>query len=158
VARLKPGNVFFSAGRQLEFVRLREMIPAVKGQQQKKPRRCRPGQAGSCAPPICSPSHLRSGCTLRAGAWNRRSGPTQAFDSAELRALEPLAAPQADLFPPSPPRISSWSKPAAAAMAANLFGFPFEGRSCTKGWAFLWAGPLDAPMQAGTITRVGWND
>ena len=35
ISRLKPGDVFFFAGRQLEFVRLREMTAQVKATTRK---------------------------------------------------------------------------------------------------------------------------
>jgi len=134
VARLKPGNVFFFAGRQLEFVRLREMTALVKASS-KKARRCRPGQAGSWRSPICSPATCAARCTVAPRPWNRRIRPTQASTAPSYGPSNRCCAAR-PTSPAFPARISSWSKPAAAAMAATCSPFPSKGASCTKGWAF----------------------
>jgi len=149
VPGLKPGNVHLFSSPAASWsscacVRMTRAL--VKGQQAKKARRCRPGQAGSLAPlRICSTATCRSeGCTVA----------PRPMEQGRIRQLRPRQ--RAGSYGPSnrccapgptspafPARISSWSKPAAAANGSQPVS-PFlpKGASCNEGLGFSLGWPL----------------
>ncbi|MCT0212590.1 ligase-associated DNA damage response DEXH box helicase [Synechococcus sp. CS-1327] len=161
VSRLKPGDVFFFAGRQLEFVRLREMTALVKASSRKSS--LVPAWAGGqMALSDLLSSHLRQEVDrcARALAASDRSGSheqegTSRLDTPELRALEPLLRRQHELS--ALPRAHEFLVEITRSReGSHLYAYPFEGRFVHEGLGFLWAGRL-ARIQPGTIT-VSVND
>jgi ATP-dependent Lhr-like helicase len=159
VSRLKPGDVFFFAGRQLEFVRLRDMTALVKASTRKS--RLVPAWAGGqMALSDLLSTHLRRevhrcaealAAADAGGAAERRRG----LDTPELRALEPLLRRQADLS--RLPREQEFLVELTRSReGSHLYAYPFEGRFVHEGLGFLWAGRLTR-HQPGTIT-VSVND
>ena len=150
IGRLKPGDVFFFAGRQLEFVRLREMTAQVKATTRKSSTV--PAWAGGqMALSDLLSGHLRQEVDRCARAL---AGETE-LDTPELRALEPLLQRQMDLS--SLPRNDEiLLELCRSREGSHLFVFPFEGRFVHEGIGFLWAWRL-ARHRASTIT-VSVND
>jgi ATP-dependent Lhr-like helicase len=150
IGRLKPGDVFFFAGRQLEFVRLREMTAQVKATTRKSSTV--PAWAGGqMALSDLLSGHLRQEVDRCARAL---AGETE-LDTPELRALEPLLQRQMDLS--SLPRSDEiLLELCRSREGSHLFVFPFEGRFVHEGIGFLWAWRL-ARHRASTIT-VSVND
>ena len=150
IGRLKPGDVFFFAGRQLEFVRLREMTAQVKATTRKSSTV--PAWAGGqMALSDLLSGHLRQEVDRCARAL---AGETE-LDTPELRALEPLLQRQNDLS--SLPRNDEiLLELCRSREGSHLFVFPFEGRFVHEGIGFLWAWRL-ARHRASTIT-VSVND
>ncbi len=128
IARLKPGDRFTFAGRQLEFVRVRDMTAWV--------RRAKPGDA---LVPRWFGGRMALSSELAAAVRNRldqaRAGD---FAGAEMQALRPILELQA-----------RWSRiPAPGELLVervktregyHLFVFPFEGRLVHEGLAALLA-------------------
>ena len=150
IGRLKPGDVFFFGGRQLEFVRLREMTAQVKATTRKSSTV--PAWAGGqMALSDLLSGHLRQEVDRCARAL---AGETE-LDTPELRALEPLLQRQMDLS--SLPRNDEiLLELCRSREGSHLFVFPFEGRFVHEGIGFLWAWRL-ARHRASTIT-VSVND
>ncbi len=160
ISRLRPGDVFFFAGRQLEFVRLREMTAMVKASKRKSSTV--PAWAGGqLAISDLLSEHLRREVDRCARALDPKpgdtevSGPRAGLDSPELRALEPLLRRQADLS--CLPRLHQLLiETCRSREGSHLYAYPFEGRFVHEGLGFLWAWRL-ARHRAGTIT-VSVND
>ncbi|WP_398333251.1 ligase-associated DNA damage response DEXH box helicase [Vulcanococcus sp.] len=150
IGRLKPGDVFFFAGRQLEFVRLREMTAQVKATTRKSSTV--PAWAGGqMALSDLLSGHLRQEVDRCARAL---AGETE-LDTPELRALEPLLQRQVDLS--SLPRSDEvLLELCRSREGSHLFVFPFEGRFVHEGIGFLWAWRL-ARHRPSTVT-VSVND
>ena len=145
IGRLKPGDVFFFAGRQLEFVRLRQMTAQVKATTRKSSTV--PAWAGG----QLALSDLLSR-QLRQEVHRCAEGD---LDSPELRALEPLLRRQADLS--RLPRAEELLVEVCSSReGSHLFAYPFEGRFVHEGLGFLWAWRL-ARHRPSTIT-VSVND
>ncbi len=162
VSRLKPGDVFFFAGRQLEFVRLRDMTALVRASTRKS--RLVPAWAGGqMALSDLLSVHLRREVHRCAGAI-QATDPAEAaaagadekgLDTAELRALEPLLRRQAHLS--RLPREDQFLVEVTRSReGSHLFAYPFEGRFVHEGLGFLWAGRLTR-IRSSTIT-VSVND
>ena len=145
ISRLKPGEVFFFAGRQLEFVRLREMTAQVKATTRKSSTV--PAWAGG----QMALSDLLSQ-QLRDEVDRCARG---TLDSPELQALEPLLQRQADLscLPKADQLLLEVCR---SREGSHLFVYPFEGRFVHEGLGFLWAWRL-ARHRSSTIT-VSVND
>ncbi|MCP9771692.1 ligase-associated DNA damage response DEXH box helicase [Synechococcus sp. Tobar12-5m-g] len=154
VARLKPGDVFFFAGRQLEFVRLREMRALVKAST-KKSRTVPAWAGGQMALSDLLASHLRREVHRCAEALASTDPSRAGLDNPELRALEPLLRRQADLS--RIPRLDQFLvETCRSREGSHLFAYPFEGRFVHEGLGFLWAGRLTR-HRSSTIT-VSVND
>jgi ATP-dependent Lhr-like helicase len=145
VARLRPGDVFFFAGRSLEFVRLREMTALVKASK-RQTRTVPAWGGGQMALSDLLAHHLRE--EVHRCAEGR-------LDSPELLALEPLLARQADLSV-LPRRHETLLEVCRTREGSHLFLYPFEGRFVHEGLGFLWAMRL-ARHHSGTFT-VSVND
>ena len=145
VSQLKPKDVFFFAGRQLEFVRLREMTAYVKATTKKSPTV--PAWAGGqMALSDLLTHHLREE-VARAGRGE--------LDTPELQALEPLFERQQDLS--TLPRADQLLiESCQTREGSHLYVYPFEGRFVHEGLGFLFATRLTR-LQRGTIT-VSVND
>lgn len=133
VSRLKPGDSFYFSGRQLAFVRLRDMVVYVRNTRQK-----------STATPSWGGSQLAISDTL-SDHLRREVSQAQAglsdpkrLQSKELRCLEPILGAQARIahLPKSDELLIEACK---TREGQHLFVFPFEGRFVHEGIGFLWA-------------------
>ena len=150
IGRLKPGDVFFFAGRQLEFVRLREMTAQVKTSTRKSSTV--PAWAGGqMALSDLLSQHLRLEVDRCALAL---AGEAE-LDTPELQALEPLLQRQHDLSR-LPRRDELLVEHCRSREGCHLFVYPFEGRFVHEGIGFLWAWRL-ARHRPSTLT-VSVND
>ena len=151
IGRLRPGDVFFFAGRQLEFVRLREMTALVKASRRRTT--AVPAWAGG----QMALSDLLSAHLRREVDRCRRAleGDGAALDTAELRALRPLLERQADLSR-LPAAHQFLVEHCTTREGSHLYAYPFEGRFVHEGLGFLWAWRL-ARQRPATIT-VSVND
>ena len=162
IGRLKPGDVFFFAGRQLEFVRLREMTAQVKATT-KKSSAVPAWAGGQMALSDLLSQHLRLEVDRCAQALSGRGDsdqegdgePRRGLDTPELQALEPLLRRQADLSR-LPRQVEFLVELCRSREGSHLFAFPFEGRFVHEGLGFLWAWRL-ARHRPSTIT-VSVND
>ena len=160
IGRLKPGDVFFFAGRQLEFVRLREMTAQVKATA-KKSSAVPAWAGGQMALSDLLSRHLRrevDRCAQALAAPPADDGTHaggSALDTPELQALEPLLRRQADLSR-LPRQDECLVELCRSREGSHLFAFPFEGRFVHEGIGFLWAWRL-ARHHPSTIT-VSVND
>jgi ATP-dependent Lhr-like helicase len=150
IGKLKAGDVFFFAGRQLEFVRLREMTAQVKASS-KKSSTVPAWAGGQMALSDLLSEHLRLEIDRCAQAL---SGEAE-LDTPELEALRPLLERQRDLSR-LPRRDELLVEHCRSREGSHLFVYPFEGRFVHEGIGFLWAWRL-ARHQASTIT-VSVND
>jgi ATP-dependent Lhr-like helicase len=155
IGRLKPGDVFFFAGRQLEFVRLREMTAQVKATT-KKSSTVPAWAGGQMALSDLLSQHLRAEVDRCARALaGEAADQGDLLDTPELQALEPLLRRQADLS--RLPREGEFLVEVCRSReGSHLFAFPFEGRFVHEGIGFLWAWRL-ARHRPSTIT-VSVND
>ncbi|MGB1775660.1 MAG: ligase-associated DNA damage response DEXH box helicase [Synechococcus sp.] len=145
IGQLKPKDVFFFAGRQLEFVRLREMTAYVK-LSTKKTRTVPAWAGGQMALSDLLTHHLRQEVD-RAQRGE--------LDTPELQALAPLFARQQDLSV-LPKANQLLIETCRTREGSHLFAYPFEGRFVHEGIGFLWASRL-TQLERGTIT-VSVND
>jgi ATP-dependent Lhr-like helicase len=150
ISRLKPGDVFFFAGRQLEFVRLREMTAQVKATTRKSSTV--PAWAGG---QMALSDLLSQQLRDEVDRCARALADEVELDSPELQALEPLLQRQADLscLPKADQLLLEVCR---SREGSHLFVYPFEGRFVHEGLGFVWAWRL-ARHRASTIT-VSVND
>jgi len=150
IGKLKTGDVFFFAGRQLEFVRLREMTAQVKATSKKSTTV--PAWAGG---QMALSDLLSSALREEVDRCARALAGASALDTPELRALEPLLQRQNNLsrLPRSDELLLEHCR---SREGSHLYAFPFEGRFVHEGIGFLWAWRL-ARHRASTIT-VSVND
>jgi ATP-dependent Lhr-like helicase len=162
IGRLRPGDGFFFAGRQLEFVRLREMTAQVKAST--RTGGTVPAWAGGqLALSDLLSAHLREEVDRCARALAAAAGSAAAagpadttlLDTAELQALEPLLRRQASLSR-LPRRHQFLVECCRSREGSHLYAYPFEGRFVHEGLGFLWAWRL-ARLRKATIT-VSVND
>jgi ATP-dependent Lhr-like helicase len=156
IGRLKPGDVFFFAGRQLEFVRLREMTAQVKATT-KKSSAVPAWAGGQMALSDLLSRHLRQEVDrcAQALAGDGEGDTGDWLDTPELQALEPLLRRQADLSR-IPRQDECLVELCRSREGSHLFAFPFEGRFVHEGIGFLWAWRL-ARHRPSTVT-VSVND
>jgi ATP-dependent Lhr-like helicase len=150
ISRLKPGDGFFFAGRQLEFVRLREMTAHVKATT-KRSTTVPAWAGGQMALSDLLSRRLREEldrCALALAGEGE-------LDTAELQALEPLLARQAVLSR-LPRRSEFLVEICRSREGSHLYAYPFEGRFVHEGLGFLWAWRL-ARQRPATFT-VSVND
>ncbi len=145
IGQLKPKDVFFFAGRQLEFVRLREMTAYVK-LSTRKTRTVPAWAGGQMALSDLLTHHLR-----REVDRAQRGE----LDTPELQALQPLFERQQDLSV-LPRADQLLIETCRTREGSHLFAYPFEGRFVHEGIGFLWASRL-TQLERGTIT-VSVND
>ncbi|MFL2498134.1 MAG: ligase-associated DNA damage response DEXH box helicase [Parasynechococcus sp.] len=145
ISQLKPKDVFFFSGRQLEFVRLRDMTAYVKVST-RKTRTVPAWAGGQMALSDLLTHHLR----LEVDRASRGE-----LDTPELKALQPLFERQQDLS--VLPKIGQLLiETCTTREGTHLYAYPFEGRFVHEGIGFLWASRLTR-LERGTIT-VSVND
>ncbi|MFM7696032.1 MAG: ligase-associated DNA damage response DEXH box helicase [Vulcanococcus sp.] len=154
IGRLKPGDVFFFAGRQLEFVRLREMTAQVKATT-KKSTTVPAWAGGQMALSDLLSRQLRQEVDRCARALDSEGSGDGELDTPELQALAPLLRRQANLSR-LPRQDQFLVEVCRSREGSHLYAYPFEGRFVHEGLGFLWAWRL-ARHRAATIT-VSVND
>ena len=145
ISQLKPKDVFFFSGRQLEFVRLRDMTAYVR-LSTRKSSTVPAWAGGQMALSDLLTHHLRHE-VARASRGE--------LDTPELQALQPLFARQQDLSV-LPLTDQLLVETCRTREGSHLFAYPFEGRFVHEGIGFLWAARLTR-IERGTIT-VSVND
>lgn len=153
IGRLKPGDVFFFAGRQLELLRLREMTAFVKITS-KKTTAVPAWAGGQMALSDLLSHHLRLEVDRCCRALEEGAD-SPLLDTAELKALVPLLQRQAELSR-IPKRDEFLVEVCRTREGSHLYAYPFEGRFVHEGLGFLWAWRL-ARHHPGTLT-VSVND
>ena len=145
VSRLKKGDVFFFAGRQLEYFQMKDMTLYVKGTTKKST--VTPSWAGGqLAISDTLSHHLRQEVELiRQGAMSNE----------ELQSIAPILAAQERLssFPTAEELLVESCK---TREGSHLYVFPFEGRYVHEGLGFLW-GYRFARQKKATFT-ISVND
>jgi ATP-dependent helicase Lhr and Lhr-like helicase len=152
IGRLKPGDVFFFAGRQLEFVRLREMTAMVKATTRRSAMVPAWGGGQMALSDLLS-AHLRTEVDRCARALDGERGFT--LDTPELQALRPLLERQV-LLSALPRSQQFLVEVCQTREGSHLYAYPFEGRFVHEGLGFLWSWRL-ARHHPGTFT-VSVND
>ncbi|MEM1279217.1 MAG: ligase-associated DNA damage response DEXH box helicase [Cyanobacteria bacterium P01_H01_bin.152] len=145
VSRLQPGDVFFFAGRQLEFFQMKDMVVYVKNT-------CRQSTVtptwggGQLAISDTLSTHLRQEVELvrQPGDWQR-----------EIHCIAPILETQARLshIPTADELLLECCK---TREGQHLYVFPFEGRFVHEGLGFLW-GYRFARQKRATFT-ISVND
>jgi ATP-dependent helicase Lhr and Lhr-like helicase len=127
VSKLQPGDVFFFAGKQLEFFQLKDMVMYVKSAKQKST--ITPTWSGGNLAISDSLSHH-----LRREIEQSHKNPTV---NAELTCLQPILSAQERLshLPNSNELLIECCK---TREGQHLYVFPFEGRFVHEGLGFLW--------------------
>ena len=145
VSRLKPGDVFFFAGRQLEFFQMKDMMVYVKNTRRRSTVTPSWG-GGQIAISDTLSTHLRREL---AGAGQLDAG------NRELRCIAPILTTQErlSLIPTTSELLVECFK---TREGQHLSVFPFEGRFVHEGLGFLW-GYRFACKQAATFT-ISVND
>jgi ATP-dependent helicase Lhr and Lhr-like helicase len=152
IGRLKPGDVFFFAGRQLEFVRLREMTAMVKATTRRSAMVPAWGGGQMALSDLLS-AHLRQEVDRCSRALDGEKGFT--LDTPELLALRPLLERQV-LLSALPRSQQFLVEVCHTREGSHLYAYPFEGRFVHEGLGFLWSWRL-ARHHSGTFT-VSVND
>ncbi|MEC8607303.1 MAG: ligase-associated DNA damage response DEXH box helicase [Cyanobacteriota bacterium] len=145
ISQLKPKDVFFFSGRQLEFVRLRDMTAYVK-LSTRKSSTVPAWAGGQMALSDLLTHHLRHEVAKASRGE---------LDTPELQALQPLLTRQQDLSV-LPQADQLLVETCRTREGSHLFAYPFEGRFVHEGVGFLWAARLTR-IERGTIT-VSVND
>lgn len=132
ISRLDPGDVFTLAGRNLEFIMIRDMVALVKKSNSKKS--IVPSWDGGRVP-----LSANLGKKLRE-AFDRKSGSRRKSKSveAELEALEPLFALQQELSH-VPEQNELLIEQIETRDGFHLFVYPFEGRLVHEAMAAILA-------------------
>jgi ATP-dependent Lhr-like helicase len=149
VSRLKKGDVFFFAGRQLEFFMMKDMVVYVKNTTQKSTITPTWG-GGNLAISDSLSMHLRSEIERFQPDANSNQKLNQ-----ELECMLPIASTQKRIshLPTSNELLIEVCK---TREGQHLYVFPFEGRFVHEGLGFLW-GYRFASQQKATFT-VSVND
>ncbi|MGB3614620.1 MAG: ligase-associated DNA damage response DEXH box helicase [Elainellaceae cyanobacterium] len=145
VSRLKPGDVFFFAGRQLEFWRMRDMVVYVRNTRRKSTV-TPTWRGGSLAF-----SHTLS-TYLRQEIDAARNSP---LGNDELACVSPILETQAVLSH-LPAKDELLIETCQTREGQHLYVFPLEGRAVHEGLGFLW-GYRFAQLQQATFT-ISVND
>jgi ATP-dependent Lhr-like helicase len=145
ISQLKPKDVFFFAGRQLELMRIKDMTAYVKVTTRKSTTV--PAWAGG-------QMALSDLLTTKLREEVERASNNQ-LDTDELIALKPLLNRQEELSI-IPKQSELLIETCTTKEGQHLFAYPFEGRFVHEGLGFLWASRLTKHKQS-TIT-VSVND
>ncbi|MEM6425088.1 MAG: ligase-associated DNA damage response DEXH box helicase [Cyanobacteria bacterium P01_D01_bin.128] len=160
VSRLKKGDVFFFAGRQLEFFMMKDMVVYVKNTKRK-----------STVTPTWGGGNLTISDTLSAHLRQevehaRQAQPASAdianpdiagadVTGVEINCLEPILATQQRLSH-LPKADELLIETCRTREGQHLYVFPFEGRFVHEGLGYLWAYRF-AHQQRATLT-ISVND
>ncbi|MGP1374874.1 MAG: ligase-associated DNA damage response DEXH box helicase [Almyronema sp.] len=145
VSKLKKGDVFFFAGRQLEYFQLKDMVLYVKSTQKK-----------STVTPSWGGGSLAISTSLSQYLRQEIDQVKNLADlNAELTCILPILATQERLSH-LPARQELLIESCKSREGQHLYVFPFEGRFVHEGLGFLWAYRF-ALQQSATFT-VSVND
>ncbi|MEO0488320.1 MAG: ligase-associated DNA damage response DEXH box helicase [Cyanobacteria bacterium J06659_2] len=145
VSRLKKGDVFFFAGRQLEFFMIKDMVVYVKNTKRK-----------STVTPSWGGGNMTISDTLSTHLRSEIEQTRKPKDfNAELTCIEPILETQKRLshLPNTNELLIETCK---TREGQHLYVFPFEGRFVHEGLGFLW-GYRFAKQHHATFT-VSVND
>ena len=145
VSRLKPGDVFFFAGRQLEFFQMKDMMLYVKNTRRK-----------STVTPSWAGGQLAISDTLSTHLRREIEAVRQPkVENREIGCIAPILETQARLshIPTTAELLVECCK---TREGQHLSVFPFEGRFVHEGLGFLW-GYRFARQQNATFT-ISVND
>jgi ATP-dependent Lhr-like helicase len=145
VSKLQKGDVFFFAGRQLEFFQVKDMVAYVRNTTQK-----------STVTPTWGGGNLTISDTLSIHLRQEIAiAPTTTDKNPELTCLQPILKTQSRLshLPSCDELLIECCK---TREGQHLYVFPFEGRFVHEGLGFLWSYRF-ARQQAATFT-VSVND
>ncbi len=127
VSRLKKGDVFYFAGRQLAFFQMKDMTLYVKNARKK-----------SSVVPVWSGGYLaisdRLSQYIRAEITQVKEGNV----SAEVECIMPILAAQ-DRISHLPDANQFLVECCRTREGKHLYAYPFEGRNVHEGLGFLWA-------------------
>lgn len=143
-SRLQPGDVFFFAGKQLEFFMMKDMVLYVKLAKKK-----------STVSPTWAGGNLAISDTLSAHLRQEIEIAREPASNLELECLSPILDTQARLsdLPAIDQLLVECCK---TREGQHLYVFPFEGRFVHEGLGFLW-GYRFAKQKSATFT-VSVND
>ncbi|MBD2460515.1 ligase-associated DNA damage response DEXH box helicase [Oscillatoria sp. FACHB-1407] len=145
VSKLKKGDVFFFAGKQLEFFMMKDMVVYVKGTTRK-----------STVTPIWYGGNLTISDTLsRQLRQEITTVKQQTQRNAELECIQPILSAQARIsqLPAQDELLIECCK---TREGQHLYVFPFEGRFVHEGLGMLW-GYRFASQKHATFT-ISVND
>jgi ATP-dependent Lhr-like helicase len=145
VSRLKPGDVFFFAGRQLEFFQMKDMVVYVKNTRRQSTVTPTWG-GGQLAISDTLSTHLRQEVerVRQPEGWSR-----------EVHCIAPILETQTRLST-LPAADELLVECCQTREGQHLYVFPFEGRFVHEGLGFLW-GYRFAHQQETTFT-ISVND
>ncbi len=149
VSKLKKGDVFFFAGRQLEFFMIKDMVAYVKSSTKKSTVTPTWG-GGTLAISDTLSTHLRHELDNVTGDM-----PLNPEINAEIECLLPILAAQ-DRISQLPTSQQLLIEICKTREGQHLYVFPFEGRFVHEGLGFLWSYRFAKQKQA-TFT-VSVND
>lgn len=159
VSRLKKGDVFFFAGRQLEYFQLKDMVLYVKSTRKKSTVTPTWG-GGQLAISDTLSHHLRqeveaARCFSEEAAATQTDGGSEDCPEAEILTIAPILAAQQCLstLPRADELLIETCK---TREGQHLYVFPFEGRFVHEGLGFLW-GYRFAKQKNATFT-ISVND
>ncbi|MGF1460801.1 MAG: ligase-associated DNA damage response DEXH box helicase [Leptolyngbyaceae cyanobacterium] len=145
VSRLKPRDVFFFAGRQLEFFQMKDMVAYVKNTRRQSTVTPTWG-GGQLAISDTLSTHLRQEVerVRQPGDWNQ-----------EVHCIAPILETQARLsrLPTTTELLIECCK---TREGQHLYVFPFEGRFVHEGLGFLWGYRFARQQQ--TTFAISVND
>ncbi len=144
VSRLKKGDVFFFAGRQLEYFQMKDMTLYVKNAKKK-----------SSVVPVWSGGYLAISGRLSQYIREEITQVKAGNVSAEVACIMPILATQ-DRISHLPEADQFLIECCRTREGQHLYVYPFEGRNVHEGLGFLWAYRF-SQMQKATFT-VSVND
>jgi ATP-dependent Lhr-like helicase len=150
VSRLKKGDVFFFAGRQLQYVQLQDMVLYVKNTQRQ-----------STVTPTWTGGQLALSHTLshhlrhQVEAVGRQLAGEAPPTDPEIQAILPILEAQRRLST-LPKADQLLVETCATREGEHLYGFPLEGRFVHQGLGLLWSYRF-AQQQPATFT-ISVND
>ncbi|EDX84455.1 DEAD/H associated family [Synechococcus sp. PCC 7335] len=144
VSRLKKGDVFFFAGRQLEYFQLKDMTLYVKNARKK-----------SSVVPVWSGGYLAISDQLSQYLRDEITQAKAGNISAEVERIMPILATQ-DRISHLPEAHQLLIECCRTREGQHLYVYPFEGRNVHEGLGFLWAYRF-SQLQRSTFT-VSVND
>ena len=127
VSRLKKGDVFFFAGRQLEYFQMKDMTLYVKNAKKK-----------SSVIPAWSGSYLAISDRLSQYIREEITQAKEGNVSEEVACIMPILATQ-DRISHLPEANQYLMECCRTREGQHLYAYPFEGRNVHEGLGFLWA-------------------
>ncbi|MEL6881542.1 MAG: ligase-associated DNA damage response DEXH box helicase [Cyanobacteria bacterium J06607_10] len=127
VSRLKKGDVFFFAGRQLEYFQMKDMTLYVKNAKKK-----------SSIVPVWSGGYMAISDCLSQFIREEITQAKEGNVSKEVECIMPILATQ-DSISHLPGADQFLIECCRTREGQHLYAYPFEGRNVHEGLGFLWA-------------------